>query len=92
MKKLIKKLLKEITKPSLLNEQQNITVNTVYPNGKCHTPILRTCSEDVDGNLYSGGFDCRVYTLGCITNPANNQPYQIGDCFRWENQANRKIE
>jgi len=91
MKKLIKKLLKEITDSRLLNEQTNITVNTLDANNRCHTPILRTCSEDVNQQPYVGGFICRVYQSGCLMKNMST-PYQIGDCFRWDDQANLKVE
>ena len=91
MKKLIKKILKEVTESILLNEQSSITVNTLDSNLNCHVPILRTCSEDVNQQPYGGNHICRVYQLGCIMKTMTT-PYQIGDCFRWDDQANLKVE
>ena len=80
-----RRLLKEQTGGGVYGLQ---IVNQLDANDKCHTPLLRKCETDTNGNV-GIATTCRHYPLRCMTDPQNNI-YQIGDCFSWDN--NDKIE
>jgi len=59
---------------------QQIT-NTIDQNGQCYTPIVKKCSVLTTGQP-SPDTNCRYYPLRCLKDPQGN-PYQIGECFSW---------
>ena len=65
---------------------QQIT-NVIDQNDQCYTPIVKKCSVLTTGQP-SADTNCRYYELRCIKKNNNGGPYQIGECFTWQDNDN----